>query len=80
MSPTEITCPSCGATHEVTNPGVITVVCKYCGNAIYWDRDNIENAGKQSILPEGFSRLYRAASGALQNKRFVVMGRVRRRF
>jgi hypothetical protein len=80
MKVAEISCPSCGATHDVHNPGVITVVCEYCGNAVYWDQEKIQNVGKQSTLPEGFSRLYRGASGTLLNKRFVVMGRVRYSF
>ncbi len=75
-----INCPSCGAGHEIFNPGVITVVCEYCGNAVYWDKEKIEDAGKQAVLPEGFSRLYRGATGMMFNKRFVVLGRVRYSF
>lgn len=80
MEPQSIACPSCGATHDIYNPGVITVVCDYCGNAIYWDAGKIENAGKQSVLPEGFTRLFRGATGRLENRAFVVMGRVRYSF
>ena len=80
MKPTEIFCPSCGARHDIYNPGVITVVCDYCGTAVYWDEEKIETAGKQSILPEGFSRLYRGATGTLSQQRFFVLGRVRYSF
>ncbi|MFH1982446.1 MAG: DUF4178 domain-containing protein [Pseudomonadota bacterium] len=80
MEAQAISCPSCGATQDVLNPGVITVVCEYCGNAVYWDKEKIRSAGKQSILPEGFSRLYRGATGSLDKQRFVVMGRVRYSF
>ncbi|MCP4403033.1 MAG: DUF4178 domain-containing protein [bacterium] len=80
MDAQEIQCPSCGAGHTILNPGVITVVCDYCGNAVYWDQEKIADAGKQSILPEGFSRLYRGAGGSLFGKRFVVSGRVRYSF
>ena len=80
MKPQSVSCPSCGATHEVLNPGVITVVCEYCGNAVYWDKEKIRNAGKQSILPEGFSRLFRGATGSLNQRRFTVMGRIRYSF
>ncbi|PIE32697.1 hypothetical protein CSA56_14510 [candidate division KSB3 bacterium] len=80
MSAQEIHCPSCGAGHTIHNPGVMTVVCEYCGNAVYWDKENIANAGKQSVLPEGFSRLFRGATGSLFNKRFEVLGRVRYSF
>lgn len=75
-----ITCPSCGAPHDIHNPGIITIVCEYCGNAVYWDSQKIQNAGKQSILPEGFSRFYRGATGKLLNKSFFVLGRVRYSF
>ena len=80
MKAEAISCPSCGATHDVRNPGVITVVCEYCGNAVYWDKEKVRSAGKQSILPEGFSRLYRGATGSLNQRRFCVMGRVRYSF
>ncbi len=80
MNPQPIQCPSCGATHDVLNPGVVTVVCEYCGNAVYWDTEKIEDAGRQSILPEGFTRLYRGAAGRLAKRRFTVMGRVRYSF
>jgi hypothetical protein len=80
MPPKTIHCPSCGAGHDITNPGVITIVCEYCGNAVYWDEEKIKDAGKQSILPEGFTSLYRGATGRLEGKRFRVMGRVRYSF
>ncbi len=80
MDPQPIGCPACGATHEIYNPGVITVVCEYCGNAIYWDEEKIKDAGKQSVLPEGFTRLFRGATGRLGNRSFVVMGRARYSF
>lgn len=80
MKPTEVNCPSCGATTPVYNPGVIMITCEYCGNAVYWDEDKIKDAGKQSVLPEGFSRLYRGATGSLFHKRFNVLGRIRYSF
>ena len=80
MKPTQVACPSCGAGHDIYNPGVVTIVCEYCGTAVYWDEEKVKDAGKQSILPEGFSRLYRGATGRLFKKRFVVLGRVRYSF
>ena len=80
MPPRQIQCPSCGAPHPISNPGIMMVVCEYCGNAVYWDEDRLKNAGKQSVLPEGFSRLYRGATGSLHGKRFVVLGRIRYSF
>ena len=80
MKPTQIACPSCGAGHDIYNPGVVTIVCGYCGTAVYWDEEKVKDAGKQAILPEGFSRLYRGATGKLFQKRFIVLGRVRYSF
>lgn len=80
MKPPSIRCPSCGANHSLHNPGIITVVCEYCGNAVYWDEEKIKDAGKQALLSEGFTRLYRGAGGTLFNKRFLVLGRVRYSF
>ena len=73
----EFTCPSCGAPHTIRNPGVVKAVCEYCGNAVIWDEQRIRDAGKQATLPEGFTRLYRGATGRLLGKRFEVLGRVR---
>ena len=58
----------------------MTVICEYCGTAIYWDQDKVMAAGKQSLLPEGFTRLYRGASGHLKGQNFLVTGRVRYSF
>ena len=80
MEPKNIRCPSCGAEKIITNPGIVTVVCEYCGTAIYWDRDKVMSAGRQSLLPEGFTRLYRGATGRLKGHSFTVTGRVRYSF
>ena len=80
MQPQRLSCPSCGAGLDLNNPGIVTLVCEYCGNAVYWDAEKVKNAGIQSILPEGFSRLYRGATGKLKNRRFLVTGRVRYSF
>jgi hypothetical protein len=80
MSSTSVTCPSCGAAHDLVNPGIIMFACEYCGTAVYWDQEKIRAAGTQATLPEGFSRLYRGAAGSLHQKRFVVLGRVRYSF
>jgi hypothetical protein len=64
----------------VQNPGVLMVSCAYCATAIYWDNQKISAAGFKSALQEGYSRLYRGATGSLLNKRFIVMGRARYTF
>ena len=80
MPPLTIQCPACGAGVDVHNPGIVTIVCAYCGHAVYWDGAKVEAAGQQSILPEGITRLYRGACGVILGKRFSVMGRVRYSF
>ena len=81
MTQKSISCPSCGAHHGLFNPGVVTIACEYCGNAIYWDEEKVALAGEQSILPEGFSRLYRGGTGKIAGKGgFVVLGRIRYSF
>lgn len=78
MSPA---CPGCGAPLEQRNPGMLVMACGYCGNVLRWDGPEadavIRNAGRQAILPEGFTRLYRGATGRLGNVRFKVLGRIR---
>lgn len=73
-------CPSCGADHSVTNPGVQMAVCEYCENAVVWDGEAIRNLGQQATLSEGFTRLYRGAGGLIYGKRFLVLGRARYSF
>jgi len=80
MTSRSITCPACGASHDISNPGLMMFVCEYCSNAVYWDREKVEAAGAQSVLPEGFSRLFRGAAGSYHQKRFLVHGRVRYSF
>lgn len=79
-APPSLNCPSCGASHSLANPGIVMFLCDYCGTAVYWDQEKIEAAGKQSVVPEGFSRLYRGAVGTIRQKRCVVLGRVRYSF
>jgi hypothetical protein len=76
----EIACPSCGAPHDVSNPGVTMSVCEYCGNAVIVSETGLENLGKQATLDEGFTRLYRGAAGTVYGARFRVLGRARYSF
>jgi len=75
-----VSCPSCGAPKDILNPGIIMYSCEYCGNAVYWDKEKVKDAGKKSHLPQGFTRLYTGASGSLFHKRFLVAGRARYSF
>jgi len=76
----EIRCPNCGAPHVLHNPGLAMLVCEYCNQAVWWDEERVLAAGLRSVLPEGFTRLYRGASGSLKGSRFTVLGRVRYAF
>lgn len=70
-------CASCGATLPSRNPGMRLQACAYCGSVNVWDEDSHRVAGSRSMLPEGFTRLYRGATGSLRGQRFEVLGRVR---
>jgi hypothetical protein len=72
-----IDCPKCGATNQLLNPAVVSVVCPYCDNILIIDKAGIRLTGKQSRLSEGFSRLFRNATGQMFNRNFIVLGRVR---
>lgn len=70
-------CPSCGAPLPARNPGVRAQTCEYCGTISMWDEQGHTDSGKTSMLPEGFTRLFRGATGTLRGTRFEVLGRVR---
>jgi len=81
MSGREIRCPSCGGPRELTNPGVLMFVCEFCGRAVYWDEEQVRASGEQAALTEGFTRLYRDATGELEGHgRFTAVGRIRYSF
>jgi len=80
MTAREINCPNCGAPRRVENPGTLMFVCEYCGAAVYWDEGQVRASGQKAALTEGFTRLYRGATGRLRGKRFTTEGRVRYSF
>jgi hypothetical protein len=55
-------------------------ICAYCGVPVYWDVDQVRSAGTKAALTEGFTRLYRDATGSVRGKRFETLGRVRYSF
>jgi len=77
ISPDSPSCPSCGAPLPARNPGIRSQACAYCGTISLWDEQGHKDSGKKSMLPEGFTRLYTGATGALKGTRFEVLGRVR---
>jgi hypothetical protein len=80
MTAREVNCANCGAPRRVENPGTLMFVCEYCGSAVYWDEGQVRASGQKAALTEGFTRLYRGASGSLRGKRFATEGRVRYSF
>ena len=75
-----INCPSCGAEGRIDNPASVSYTCPYCDNIVLFDKEGLKLSGKSSRLSEGFSRLYRGATGAIDGKRFYILGRVRYSF
>lgn len=72
-----VSCPSCAAPIPDRNPGVVVAVCAHCDTALTWDAEAVQSSGIRSRLPQGFTRLFVGASGRLDGRSFVVMGRVR---
>lgn len=72
-----IACPSCGAPRSLRNPGIAMFVCEHCSTPVYWDEEAVRAAGTKSRLSEGFTRLYRDATGSYLSHRFRVLGRAR---
>ncbi len=75
-----MSCPHCGAPLPPMNPGAVMAVCQYCSSVVVWDHDGLREAGRKSQLSEGFTTLYRDATGSLNGARFRVEGRVRYSF
>jgi hypothetical protein len=80
MTDREVSCPGCGAPRRIANPGTMMFVCAYCASPVYWDADQVRSAGTKAALTEGFTRLYRGATGTLRGRRFDTLGRVRYSF
>ena len=80
MTAREVNCPNCGAPRRVENPGTLMFVCEYCSSAVYWDEGQVRASGQKAALTEGFTRLYRGASGSYRGRRFTTEGRVRYSF
>ncbi|MBN2497843.1 MAG: DUF4178 domain-containing protein [Deltaproteobacteria bacterium] len=73
----QITCPNCGGSHDLVNPGISMLVCEYCQTTLYWSEDAAVHMGQRSILPQGDTRLYMGATGKLLERSFEVVGHVR---
>lgn len=75
-----LVCSACGATISIYDPATVSIACPYCDCVMIRTDKGIEEKGKQSRLPEGYSRLYRGAIGMIGDQRFQVLGRVRYSF
>lgn len=72
-----LSCPRCGAPHELVNPGIALVVCESCRATIYFGEDEALRIGRQSVLPDSDARLYLHATGTLDGESFEVVGHLR---
>ncbi|MFK7987729.1 MAG: DUF4178 domain-containing protein [Sandaracinaceae bacterium] len=61
------------------SPAAVLAVCEHCQTAVHWQPNGAAAAGTQASLSEGFTRLYRGATGQLDGERLEVLGRVRYR-
>jgi hypothetical protein len=69
-------CPSCAATNAVTNPGILMRICDYCRTAMYWDKESVLRAGRQSVDLPPSTRFKVGGSGKLKGSAFRVLGRL----
>ena len=75
-----LVCSACGAPISINNPATVSVACSYCDCVMMRTDGGVKEKGKQSRLPEGYSRLYRGAMGTIGEHNFQVLGRVRYSF
>lgn len=69
-------CPSCGASNAVTNPGIMMRICDYCRTAMYWDKESVLRAGRQSVDLPPSTRFRIGASGKLKGQTIRILGRL----
>lgn len=72
-----LSCPQCGAHHELVNPGIALLICEFCHATLYFGDDEAIRIGRQSVLPDSDARLFLHATGTLDGDRFSVAGHVR---
>ena len=76
MSFNKASCPSCGASVDIFNPGIIQFTCNYCNSVIHINPDGLKDSGKKSQLIASISGLAMDTMGTLLGKSFRVIGRV----
>ncbi|MBN2359847.1 MAG: DUF4178 domain-containing protein [Deltaproteobacteria bacterium] len=72
-----VQCPSCGAQHEVQNPGITALGCRYCHTLIYWDEQAVHDSGRKALLDPPSSALRVGEPCTLNRQHHQVLGRVR---
>ena len=72
-----VQCPSCGANHDLKNPGISAISCEYCKTLFYWDEQAVHDSGQKAILDEPSSALRVGEPCTLEGKDHMVLGRVR---
>ena len=70
-----VSCPNCGAAHDLRNLAFIQVTCEFCESIYIWDTKGVEDTGKKARLIPAVSGLAIGAEGRLHEKRFTVIGR-----
>ncbi len=71
-----LTCPSCGAEHQLHNPGITVLVCDSCDTTLYRE-DGLLRAGERAIVGEPMSNLRVGSTGRVGDRQVTLLGRIR---
>ncbi len=72
-----VQCPSCGAQHEIKNPGIKALRCEFCGTFFYWDAQAVHDTGVKAVLDPPSSALRVGEIASLDGQEMFILGRVR---
>lgn len=75
--PKQMSCPACHAPLTIENRFVKMVTCDFCGQVSLLHDAGLDPTGRTAKLAEFASPLYIGATGALQGRRYQVVGRLR---
>ena len=76
MSSPQTNCPSCGAPVQFRWSSAVQTVCPFCHSILVRNDLILENVGKVGDLPPDPSPIQLLTSGAYNNKKFDVIGRI----
>jgi hypothetical protein len=71
-----VSCPSCGANHDIRDPSVLQITCSYCSTIYIWDKESVQLIGKQSKLVPPLSGLSLNTEVQIKGKSYFTRGRV----